>query len=162
MMKGDFCLVLSTAPLTMNPCSPFLVGLCILLSCILTHVWFLHALSRVSLSLRISGIHTQWQGQVETWEVSEKMKSYWYQRPDETHPLSLASDMSLAKSCGFLKWPELPKILSGYFRCSYYSSYRQSPSSTLKGSQTNKAGSKHMNKYYQKGAECLFSCSGVL
>lgn len=48
--------------------------------------------------------------------MSEKMRSYWYQRPSETHPLSLTPGVSLAASCGFLKWPQLSKRLKWLFQ----------------------------------------------
>lgn len=106
---GEFCPALSTAPLTVDPCSLFLVSLCTLPSCILTPVWSLHVPTRVSLTA------CQWHPHLVTrsgrnLEGFRKNDVLLVSKAQWNTSIILGIWYFLATSCGFLKWPELSKI----------------------------------------------------
>lgn len=99
MMKGDFCVMLSSTPSTMNLCSAFLMDLCTLFSCMLTHVWSWHALSCLSMAFTLSD-KIRWKPS----RFQRKGCLADIKGPAETCPFSMASSMFLETSFGFLKW----------------------------------------------------------
>lgn len=106
---GKFCPALSTAPLIVDPCLLFLVSLCTLPSCMLTHVWSLRVPSRVSLTA------CQWYPHLVTrsgrnLEGFRKNAVLLVSKARWNTSIILGIWYVLATSCGFLKWPVLSKI----------------------------------------------------